>query len=327
MRIARTAAVVWIFLVSLAPAFSQTVDPAKPLPPAAIASAAAPAKSTLRIASYNVENLFDVFDDPYTKDESTRVKPRKELEQVAAIIRKLDADVVVLSEVENEGAVKAFADELLKDLGYRHVAAGSSNDERGIRLAILSRLPIVSMTSHRFLDLKLEGEPTTWRFARDLTRFRLQATASRTLDLYVVHLKSKHDSAGDPQSGKWRLAEATKAKQIIDEQLKENPDQWLAMAGDFNDTPDSEPIKKLLAPPAAAEKGTGLVDAHAALPAEQRITYLKGKFRSTIDYIMASPSLAKRAVKGSAQVGVEGVALEGSDHAPIVVTFDVRESP
>ena len=51
-------------------------------------------RETLRIGSFNVMNLFDTFDDPYTHDETTPFKPRAELEHVAATIRKLDADVL-----------------------------------------------------------------------------------------------------------------------------------------------------------------------------------------------------------------------------------------
>ena len=38
---------------------------------------------TLTIATYNLKNMFDVFDDPYTSDETTRVKPREDIEAIA----------------------------------------------------------------------------------------------------------------------------------------------------------------------------------------------------------------------------------------------------
>ena len=41
----------------------------------------------LRLVAYNAENLFDVFDDPYTDDDATEVKPRDEIERIAAALR------------------------------------------------------------------------------------------------------------------------------------------------------------------------------------------------------------------------------------------------
>ena len=42
-----------------------------------------PRPKTITIATYNLYNMFDVYDDPYSADEGTRVKPRAEIENVA----------------------------------------------------------------------------------------------------------------------------------------------------------------------------------------------------------------------------------------------------
>ena len=287
-------------------------------------------KTTLTVAAYNIENLFDVFDDPYTPDEGTRVKPRKELYLVAKLIKKLDADVIAFAEVENEGVVRAFVKEFLPDAGYQYVAAAATNDGRGIRTAIASRLPIKSITSYRFLDLKLPREDTTWRFARDLMHVQLAVGKDRVLHTFVVHFKSKRGERENPDGAKWRLAEAVKARQIIDE-ISDKDGAWALIMGDFNDTLDSPPLKALLdrGDATGAKPTTGLLDVHAAVPADTRITYLKKPYRSAIDFILVNPALNDRLVKDSAKVlsdvalGDEASILEGSDHAPIVATFDI----
>lgn len=269
----------------------------------------------LRLVAYNAENLFDVFDNPYTDDDSTEVKPRDEIERIAAALRQLDADVVALSEVENRGVLQAVVNEFLGDMGYRYVAVNPTNDGRGINLGVISRYPIDAITSYRFRTLELPGEERTWRFARDLLRVTLELPDEKKFDLFAVHFKSKRDSAGDPDSAKWRLAEATETAEIVSNVMKLHPDRWVAVAGDFNDTPDSPPIRTLTR--------NLLIDAHAKLPPAKRITYLREPYRSTIDYILVNPSM--RDAMTTAVIPTNERLLAGSDHAPVVADFQLPE--
>ncbi len=284
----------------------------------------------LTLASYNVAWMLDVFDDPYTLDESHAPKPRVELEALAATLRAMDADVVTLVEMENQGTLRAFARELLPDMGYRYIAAQPTNSDRGQNIGILSRVPIDSITSFREQTLTLPSEDRTWHFARDLVRFRLALPGDRMLSLYVVHLKSKRNDGADKESARWRLAEAMQVRRILE---REHPrdgmvqagtvGEWFILQGDFNDTPTSPPVQALLAGTQPGE--LRLSDVHAALPPAERVTYLRKPYRSTIDYMLACPALAERLVPGSAKVaGEDANVLTGSDHAPVVATFDVR---
>ncbi len=276
----------------------------------------------LTVMAYNVNNMYDVFDDPYTNDEGTRVKPRREYEQIANLIEKVDADVIALSEVENEGVLKAMVYEVMPDAGYDYIAVMPTNSTRGGNLGVVSRLPIVSMTSHRLVNLAPAGvEPFTFRrFARDLLRVRLAVTPNNTLDLYVVHFKSKRNYGTDIESRKWRLAEAITTRRIIDQHRRTGAD-WVLIAGDLNDTPSSPPVTALLSP--RDDAPPPLLDLHAQLPPEKRITYLSRKYRSTIDYLLASPQLAECLVPGSSHVPDDPQLLAGSDHAPVVATFSL----
>jgi endonuclease/exonuclease/phosphatase family metal-dependent hydrolase len=282
-------------------------------------------RTTLTVAAFNIENLFDVWDDPYTSDEGTDVKPREELEKIAATIRKLNADVIGLSEVENEGVLKSFVAQMLGDMGYKHVAAAASNDGRGIRTAVVSRLPIRSITSYRFLDLKLDGATRTWRFARDLMHVQLEVSDKRTAHAFVVHLKSMRDDGDDKKSMNWRTAEALMARKIIDGVQAKEPGAWVVMLGDFNSLADTPPMKALTDDAATGgHEVKPLIDLHAHVPLDTA-SYLKKPYRSRIDYILANEPLAKRVVKESAKVVEEKELAGGSDHAPVVATFDVKE--
>lgn len=289
-----------------------------------------PSFKQIKVASYNLQNFFDVFDDPYTGDEGTRPKSRDDLKAVADAIVDLDADVVGLIEIEAEGALKAMVYEMMPDAGYEYVAVCPTNSTRGINLGVLSRVPIVSLTSHRLQTLTLPTHPNKqWRFARDILQVRLQVQPGRVMDVFITHFKSKHDSAGDPESKNWRLAEAVAAKRMIDSAIAQQqavyPDDepWVLIMGDINDTPDSATVSALLNP-AKGRTSFELVDVHKHLPADKRITYLRNPYRSTIDYVLTSTGLAKRTNAKMSGVPTDEAKLQASDHAPVYATFDLQ---
>lgn len=276
--------------------------------------------TTLTIATYNFENFTDVFDDPYTTDEDTPVKARADIEGLAKRLREINADVVGVTEIENEGVLRAMVGEFLPDLNYQYFMVLPGNSNRGVGVGIMSRKPILSMTSYRYLDLKLPDEARVWRFGRDLLRVTVQATEEKTVDIFVVHFKSRRSSAGDANSEKWRLAEATMTRKIVGEILTRDAGAMVAVVGDFNDTPES-PAMKLFTENAGGD-GVKLLDVHASLPPDQRITYLNAPYRSTIDYILTSPSLGARLIAGSEKVYNTGETT-GTDHAAIVAAFEL----
>lgn len=272
----------------------------------------------LKLAAYNLWNMFDIYDDPYSQDQDTRVKPREQIKAIAKTLKAIDADIVGCEELENVHLLKAMVLDFLPDSGYKYFATTDSNSGRGIQVGVMSKRPILSITSHKFRKLKLPGEHRTWHFARDLVQVKVQVTDKQILELFLVHLKSKRSTSGDPQSRKWRLAEATMARQIIEQTHKDFPDHLIAMMGDFNDTPDSTTVKELL------DKSSLLHDCHSFLPADKRITYLHKPYRSTIDYILAGPQLIKYLDKAHTGHPMDETKLTGSDHAPIYATFDLK---
>jgi len=276
-----------------------------------------PAPRATTLATYNAKWMLDAFDDPYTADEEFEPKPKEALAALARVVRSLDADVVALQEVENEGLLRSFVAEHLSDSGYRFVVAPPTNSGRGQNVGLLSRLPVRSVTSHRFRPLRLDGEPgREWRFARDLLRVELETPAGRPLVVFVAHLKSQRSDGGDERSERWRLAEAREARRVVEAELARDPRAWVAVLGDLNDRPGSAPVEALL--------GAGLSDVHAALPPDRRVTYLEEPYRGTIDYVLASPALARRLVPGTARTLDGDGLLAASDHAPVAAAFSLE---
>jgi endonuclease/exonuclease/phosphatase family metal-dependent hydrolase len=288
------------------------------------------AAETITIGAYNVQNFFDVFDDPYTGDEGSRVKPRGQIETMARALRALDADVVVIQELENVHVLRALVDEFLPNAGYRYVAAQATNSGRGINLGVISRVPITELRSHRFQTLTHPDAPgREWRFARDLMRITLDVGLDRPLEVFNVHLKSNRDGPDDPNSRLYRTAEAMRVKEIIAAEVEADPGFLGVVAGDFNShfkprprEPRPWPAMEHLLLTEPGEPPL-LTDVHAQLSDEQRVT-IPGSDRyppATFDYILATPAMAERYVRGSAKVLQSAALTTGSDHRPLKATF------
>lgn len=278
--------------------------------------ASRPARDTIRVATYNVLNLFDAEDDPYRDDEGTRTKPRSELERLAATIRRLDADVLALQEVENRFYLERFVRVLLPDMGYRHVVHFEGNDNRGIDCAVLSRLPVGPVTSYRHILFDGPGR-RPMRFLRDLLRVRIEPPDAAPFDVFVVHLKSK--GSGE-SSHPIRLAEAQQVRAIVDDLLSHDPRARFVLCGDFNDEWDS--------PSLLALRGGGDTELKCfwtELPDDNRITYNKAPYRSMIDFILCSPAMSRTYVANSYTILPGDVESCGSDHNPVVAVFRIRE--
>ncbi|MEM1423039.1 MAG: endonuclease/exonuclease/phosphatase family protein, partial [Planctomycetota bacterium] len=143
------------------------------------------ADTVVRIASYNVLNLFDDVDDPslegdaddcHSRDKTVRAKPVEQNEAAARAIREIDADVVALQEIESFDALIKFREEHLRGLGYDHVASVDVGYHRGVEQSVISRFPIKDVRV--WPGAELGGvHPELWngrpnRFAGDTLRWR-----------------------------------------------------------------------------------------------------------------------------------------------------------
>jgi len=287
----------------------------------------------LTVMSYNVENMFDVFDDPYSNDESTDVKRRDEIESIARAIAFADADVVVFQELENEHLLQGMVDTFLVDSGYTYVACQRTNDARGINLGVISRYPITSLSSYRFRTLTHPDVPgQTWRFARDVMQINLDIDGT-PLHVLDIHLKSNSSSPGDPNSMHRRSAEVLGLRQIIRENyaLYGNDALILAM-GDFNSNIETRPEQNRPWPAtqlmqAPEPDGTMLMhDAFHGQAYNNRVTIM-GDDRyppAVFDYIYASPALHAGLVADSMHVIRDEAMTSGSDHCPVFATYMIE---
>ena len=141
-----------------------------------------------KVASYNVQNLFDAqvqgteYNEfiPGKHNWSKRMSEIK-LDHTAEVICELDADILALQEVENASIFKALQ-KRLKRVGcaYRY-AAISHKKGSSIQVALLSRFPI-----KKSKDLEVSVAPRV----RNILEVDLEVHG-KALTLFVNHWKSK----------------------------------------------------------------------------------------------------------------------------------------
>lgn len=274
-------------------------------------------RESVTVASYNVLNLFDDFDDPAHSDEGTPPKPRAEMARLAARFRELDADVVALEEVENREVLTRFLETYLIDMGYEVVQL-EGNDIRGIDVCLVSRIPVGRVTSHAHLTFP-GPEGSSHRFKRDVLAVEILPRGEKPFEVWIVHLQSNFE--GKEFAEPVRLSEATALRGLLDQRLAADRNARILVAGDFNDTWESDALKKIVG--AGPSAFTCFM---TELSEGERITYNKAPYRSMIDFILCSPAMAAAYQPGSYRVIPGSVENSGSDHNPISAAFRLKES-
>lgn len=307
--------------------------------------------SQLRLGTFNCENLFARFKFNKNVDPNKASKEGFIVNQVhfdflkgaekkltADVIKKVDADVLALQEVENLDVLKRFRAKELKNKRYKYAILVDGNDPRKIDVAVLSRYPIVAVRSYQ--ELRSAKGPI---FSRDCLMVDIQVD-SKTLVLFVNHLKSMLDKK-DPKNGRKntrarRLEQSRAVKKIVQSRFKGSSGKkaW-AVLGDFNDY--SEAGQGTTSGILNLVKWNQVENVVNRLPVNERWTHFydgatggETPYRQ-LDYILLSKSLAdgtsakpviERAglslkAKDVTVKRLKGVTktMEASDHCPLAI--------
>jgi endonuclease/exonuclease/phosphatase family metal-dependent hydrolase len=286
---------------ALAAALGLSCAPALPVPPASASGAGV----MVRVATWNVHDLFDAEDrllPPGDRDDvPAPAEVEAKLARVAAVLVRLDADVVLLQEVENA----ALLDRLAALAGYPEARLVEGGDPRGIDVAALSRLPVRAYVSHG-ADRDAAGRPL---WPRDCVELHVHAgAASPPLVLLASHLSSALSDDGTR-----RAAQAARLRELADE-LRAGGAGVVA-GGDLNDGPDSEALAPLLADGAWVRAG-------ARLPPDGAWTWSGGGRREVLDHLLVPAGGGPAALAAWVADGADVAAA--SDHRPLVADLWVE---
>jgi endonuclease/exonuclease/phosphatase family metal-dependent hydrolase len=248
-------------------------------------------------------------------------------DNTARVIQAISADVLCMVEVEDRQTLDRFNRLTLAKFkaSFDHNLLIDGNDPRGIDVGLLSRFPIRSVRSH------IDDRPPKKRervFSRDCPEFEIELPDGRTLWLLGNHFKSQGYGIQTANNAKRKL-QATRVRELLSR--FDLTRDLVVVAGDFNDSPNSAPLKPLLSTPNLSDV------LKSPLQSGPTWTYHDG--RQQIDYLLVSQPLFT-SLKG---VGIERRGLfhktnfggkfphfpevtdeitQASDHAAVWAEFD-----
>lgn len=307
-------------------------------------------EGTLRIASVNLENLFNGDGQgggfPTERGARTHDEYLRQQARLAAMLQALAPDVAALSEVENDGdgptsALAQFVDALnaagpARD--WRFVAAGAGAGTDPIRVALVYRSSRVTRVGE---VASLLGGPFDNGSRPPLAAAFRRGEAAPVV-VVANHFKSKGrcpqgDAADGPDADQgdgqacWN-AHRVEAADRLDAWLASDPTQtgsdYAVIAGDLNSNGQEDPIHLL--------RERGWVD---AFEGEATYSFVFDGMAGRLDHALLSPALAGR-LRGAAKwhnnadelqdwFGYEACAPDRcddpwavSDHDPLLIGLD-----
>lgn len=195
-----------------------------------------------RVVFYNVENLFDTCDDPFTKDEEftpggakhwTERRYREKLLHLAGALNEAGGEdlpaFIGLAEVEN----RAVVNELIQQPGLREgnyrIVHRDSPDLRGIDVAFLYRPSVFRVLDTAFFNITFPEDTTLT--TRDIL-YVCGVVGKETLHFMVCHFPSMY---GGETKSEWKRVQTARVVRRKTDSIREaDPGAKIVIMGDLN---------------------------------------------------------------------------------------------
>ena len=172
-----------------------------------------------------------------------RIKSAEAKAKIRESIKAMNPDVIALEEMGATNSLLELRASLKADgldfPFWEHLQSFDTN----IHVAVLSKLPIIGRHPHTNDFFLLDGRRL--QVKRGFAEVDIAAATNFTFTLIAAHLKSRLNTP-EADEAEERFGEAKVLRGIIDEHFKTDPNAKLIVLGDFNDTKDSNPVKKII---------------------------------------------------------------------------------
>lgn len=208
-----------------------------------------------RIAFYNVENLFDVYDDPEKQDDEflpygikgwNYEKYQRKLSHlyktIVAVGEESNLLCMGLCELENRFVTRQLLENTpLSTLGYKFIQY-ESPDNRGIDVALIYNPTLLKPLYSEPISIIYDFD--TSARTRDILYVKALVLDSDTLHLFVNHWPSRF--GGLMQTIPKRNFVANVLRHFCDSLLLVNKEANILIMGDLNDDPTDESVRENL---------------------------------------------------------------------------------
>jgi len=249
-----------------------------------------------RIAFYNTENLFDIFDDTHTNDNDflpgsklkwTEDRYLQKLDHINEVIHGLNElqtlALIGMSEVENNDVLI----DLLKNDTLFNFIQYNSSDKRGIDVCLIYNTAFFKPLQSYLSYFDKNDNPEL--FLREVLVVK-GILLKDTVHVLVNHWPSRRE--GEEKSERKRIAAAMLTQEIIDSIYASNSSSNIIVMGDFNDQPSDESMSVMLKVKSTKKNiSSDLVNPFKALQEEGQGTCKYKRDWYLFDQILMSNSL------------------------------------
>ena len=219
------------------------------------------------IGFYNLENLFDIYNDPVKNDEEflpegknkwTEAKYQKKVQNMAKVIRSMKEEngvwhaLLGVSEIENRLVLEDLVwDEQIREANYQ-IIHYDGPDRRGVDVALLYKPEIFTFLDSESIPFTFEGSSIEWiqsKEERDYFRTRDILMVHGMIDgehfaVYVAHVPSR--SGGKKGGNQLRDRGGEIMYNHAMEMQKKYPGIKIVCMGDMNDNPTDPSMAEYL---------------------------------------------------------------------------------
>ena len=312
----------------------------------------------LRMMFYNVENLFDIYNDPDTEDDEflpdgvMRWNSSRYYKKINSLYKTIISagewvppQVISMCEIENRKVLEDLVFETyLSKFNYR-IIHEDSPDRRGIDVCLIYRKDFIEILNYRYL---VPAGIFNETFSSRSVLYARMAVGNDTIHLFVNHWPSRRGGVLAGEDLRMRMASMVKEKSDSIS-LESGGSAKIVIMGDFNCTSDDLEVNTMIAreendvflinlSDSIAQSGKGTYRYMGTWEMIDQIIVSKGLFRSKYgfysDYNMLtifSPDFLLR--KDPKYPGLSpfstylGYRYQGgySDHLPVLIDLKFRK--
>ncbi len=279
------------------------------LPGIPISSHSGPFGDTV-ITTFNIENLFDLIDNPDKDDEGSTPTPEELETKLTKLAMAIELElrlpeIIIVEETENTEILQEVGDRVNLANGTAYTATSfETSDARGIEVAFLwdaNRVSLLDAYQMSGEDVEAAFGETSDSPGREplVGVFEIDG---REITIIGNHFKSK--GGDDPLFGvNWppirsteeqRKLQAHVVRDFVNTLLDANPDALVMVAGDLNDFQFAEPGEGSDHPIGILEGGDGEVPLTDLIYVEEegeRFTFVYDGNSQVLDHMLVSPAL------------------------------------